>query len=229
MSRPIDLDRLSINVDRQIPSPGAAPRQSYGDRPLDGAAPGPDTYAHNRGCSDEGIGSARRDEFPLTMSRFAASVTIVTVRLGDEIHGMTATAVCGVSVTPPLLLVCVIKCARTHTLILKSGIFAVNLLHQRQRDLADRFAGRHPDIAERFRDVAYCRDATGAPILEDSLGYYDCRVVAAHDAGDHTIFVGQVEAAGRLHTGHPLIYHQGKYLVLPISAHTGSRPAEPIG
>jgi flavin reductase (DIM6/NTAB) family NADH-FMN oxidoreductase RutF len=153
-----------------------------------------------------------RDEFRLTMSRFAAGVNVVTVRLGDEIHGMTATAVCGVSLTPPLLLVCVIKCARTHTLIAKSGIFAVNLLRQGQRELADRFAGRCPDIADRFHGVAYRPQITGAPILDDSLGYYDCRVVATHDGGDHTIFVGQVEAAGRRGIGHPLIYHEGNYL-----------------
>lgn len=152
------------------------------------------------------------DRVRLTMRGFASGVTIITARAGDEIHGMTATAVCSVSLAPPLLLVCVVKSARTHGLIAASGFFAVNLLHQGQRELADRFGGRHPHIADRFCGVAYRDEVSGAPILEDGLGYFDCQVVAAHDGGDHTIFIGRIEATGRSGTGRPLIYHQGDYL-----------------
>ena len=155
-------------------------------------------------------------EFRRVLRQFAAHVTIVTVRLGDAIHGMTATAVCRISVTPPLLLVCISKHAFTHSLISVSGIFAVNLLHQGQRELAERFAGRCPELLDRFAGVAYHHEVTGAPILDDSLGYFDCRLVASHDGGDHTIFVGQVEAVGQLHIKCALIYHQSTYVDLPM-------------
>lgn len=158
----------------------------------------------------------RQAEFRRVLRHFAAHVTIVTVRLGDALHGMTATAVCRISVTPPLLLVCISKHAFTHNLISVSGIFAVNLLHQGQRELAERFAGRCPELVDRFAGVAYHHEVTGAPILDDSLGYFDCRLVASHDGGDHTIFVGQVEAVGQLHIKCALIYHQSKYVDLPM-------------
>ncbi len=157
------------------------------------------------------------DSFSLTMSRFAAAVTIVTVRFCDEIHGMTATAVCSVSRIPPLLLVCVAKSTRTHELIERSRIFAVNLLHHEQREMAERFAGRSSHEPDRFLNVLYGHAITGAPILDDGLGYYDCEVVSAYCGGDHTIFVGQVVASGRGCVGRPLIYHEGSYCAVPYS------------
>lgn len=159
-----------------------------------------------------------RTEFRRLLRQLAAHVMIITARLGDTVHGMTATAVCRLSVAPPLLLVCISKQASTHRLIAMSGIFAVNLLHQDQHELAERFAGRGPERGDRFAGVAYHGEVTGAPILDDSLGYFDCRLVTSHDGGDHTIFVGQVQAAGQLHVKRALIYHQSAYVALPMPA-----------
>jgi flavin reductase (DIM6/NTAB) family NADH-FMN oxidoreductase RutF len=183
-------------------------------------------------CRPGGAGTLATPTDPnqirLTMRAYASGVTIITARVGEEVHGMTATAVCSVSLAPPLLLVCVVRWARTHGLIAASGAFAVNLLHQGQRELADRFGGRRPDIADRFCGVGYHHAVTGAPILDDSLGYFDCRVVAAHDGGDHTIFVGQIEATGRTGARRPLIYHQGDYLAFPTLEQAGIPLAETV-
>jgi len=152
------------------------------------------------------------DEYRKAMRDLAASVTIVTTRCGNEIHGMTASAVCCVSLTPPLLLVCIAKSTRTHRLIAEGGVFAVHLLLQAQRDLADRFAGRLIGCDERFNGLAYDHGMTGAPVLLDCLAFLECRVTAAHDGGDHTIFIGSVEDVGRREGGRPLIYFQGDYV-----------------
>jgi flavin reductase (DIM6/NTAB) family NADH-FMN oxidoreductase RutF len=146
------------------------------------------------------------------MRNLATAVTIVTTRWGDQIHGMTASAVCCVSLAPPLLLVCIAKSTRTHRLIAESGFFAVHLMHEAQRDLADRFAGRLLDCGDRFHGLDVGQAVTGAPVLWDSLAYLDCRVTAAHDGGDHTIFLGAVEDIGRRDLGRPLIYLQGAYV-----------------
>jgi len=151
----------------------------------------------------------------LTMRWCASGVTIITARAGERIHGMTATSVCSVSLAPPQLLVCVARSSQIHSLIVDSGHFAANLLRQDQRDLADRFGGRQPWVVDRFQGLAHHHVVSGAPILDDSLGYFDCRVVATHSGGDHTIFVGQIEATDRADRGYPLIYHQGQYLEFP--------------
>lgn len=152
--------------------------------------------------------------FRRIMRTFASAVTIVTVRAGDVIWGITATAVCSLSLRPPLLVVCVNSGCRTHALITRTRIFAVNLLHEGQWELAERFAGRHPESTDRFRGVPWHTVTTGAPVLNDCLGYLDCSVVVVHDGGDHSIFVGGVEAAALIGAGQPLIYYQGTYLHL---------------
>jgi flavin reductase (DIM6/NTAB) family NADH-FMN oxidoreductase RutF len=145
-----------------------------------------------------------------TFRCFAHGVTVITARAGDQFHGMTATATCGVSLDPPLLLVCVKRDTRTHMLIKQAGAFGVNLLRNQQRGIAEQFAADRSTM-ERFAGTAYHREVTGAPILDDTLGFFDCRVVAAYEGGDHTVFVGAVEAARSAGDGVPLIYHHGNY------------------
>jgi flavin reductase (DIM6/NTAB) family NADH-FMN oxidoreductase RutF len=186
-------------------------------------SPAPDAHEQRFPRVDE-VGPIRRDmegpshdvadEYRKAMRDLTASVTIVTTRCGNEIHGMTASAVCCVSLAPPLLLVCIAKSTRTHQLITKGRVFAVHLLHQAQRELADRFAGRLLDCDNRFHGLDVGQAVTGAPVLRDSLAYLDCRVTTAHDGGDHTIFLGAVEDVGRRELDRPLIYLQGAYVDL---------------
>lgn len=148
------------------------------------------------------------------LRRRAAGVAIVTTCADGVIHGMTATSVTGVCLEPPLLLVCLSKTSLTHRLICQSGVFAVNVLSQEQQALAERFAGR-TGAGNRFHGTSYSQAVTGAPVFVDCLGYFDCRVTATYDGGDHTIFVGRVFASVTPRDGPPLIYHEGNYLVFP--------------
>ena len=123
----------------------------------------------------------------------AASVAIVTARVGEHVHGMTVTAYAEVSLEPPLVLVCADRSSNTHPLIAAGGVFALNLLSKEQAELSNRFAIKK-DEDRRFEGIDWETAATGAPILPGILGALDCRVVAAHEAGDHVIYVGQIEA-----------------------------------
>ncbi len=134
--------------------------------------------------------------FKEAMSRFATGVTIVTTKDGETVHGLTASAFCSLSLEPPLVLVCVARTIRSHDMIARAGNFAVNILNATQRPLGERFAGLIPDVEDRFEGLTYTSAVTGAPILPDVLAWVDCRVWAAYDGGDHTIFVGEVLAAG---------------------------------
>lgn len=152
--------------------------------------------------------------FREAMSRWATGLTVVTARDGDEIHGMLVSSFTGVAKEPPLVLVCADRSTRTHELIARAGVFAVSILPASQWETSEVFAGRRPDQDDdRFAVVAHHAEVTGAPILDDSLAWFDCRVVAVHDGGhSHTIYVGTVEAAGLPVAGDPpLIYYHRSY------------------
>jgi flavin reductase (DIM6/NTAB) family NADH-FMN oxidoreductase RutF len=149
------------------------------------------------------------DAFKDALRRWPSGVTIVTTRAGERIHGMTVSAFSSVSLDPPLVLVCADKSSDTHLVIAEGGVFAVHILAAGQESLSNRFASKK-DEHRRFEGVAWRAGATGAPILPDVVAALDCRVVAAHDAGDHVIYVGSVEAVETRDVA-PLVYHAGLY------------------
>jgi len=150
-------------------------------------------------------------QFRDALSGWASGVSIVTSRHGERLHGMTVSAFASVSLEPPLVLVCADKASDTHGVIAASGCFAVNVLAAGQEVLSTRFALEEEEH-RRFEGVAWREAATGAPLLEEALVGLDCRVEAAHDAGDHVIYVGRVEAAhGAPGAGEPLLYYRGRY------------------
>ena len=160
-------------------------------------------------------------QFRQVMRKFATGVTVLTVRDGENIHGMTANAFTSVSLDPMLALVCIAKNTVTHEMVSRAGIFAVNILSESQREWARRFAHQINAPGNPFAGIAYDAATTGSPILDDSIAYVDCRVIAAHDAGDHTIFVGRVETAGFGNTQdeNPLLWFNGQYTSLASPEH----------
>ena len=149
------------------------------------------------------------DALKQVLSRWATGVTIVTARAGDRIHGMTVSAFSEVSLEPPLVLVCADKTSNTHPLIAEGGVFAVNVLASDQAELSNRFASKK-DEHRRFVGLDIESGRTGAPLLAGTLAALDCTVVAAHDAGDHVIYVGRVEEL-RCSDGEPLLYYARGY------------------
>ena len=136
-------------------------------------------------------------------------VTVVTACDGDRVHGMTVSAFSEVSLEPPLVLVCADRASNTRPFIDAGGVFAVNVLAQGQESISNRFASKK-DEWRRFESLDYERGPTGAPVLAGVVGSLECRVVAAHEHGDHIVYVGEVE-----HVQHferpPLLYHAGAY------------------
>jgi flavin reductase (DIM6/NTAB) family NADH-FMN oxidoreductase RutF len=153
--------------------------------------------------------SVTGDEFRAALAHWASGVAVVTSAAGDRIHGMTVSAFSSVSLDPPLVLVCADKASNTLALIEEGRVFAVNILAAAQQGLSNRFASKQ-DEERRFEGIAWRRGATGAPILPGALAVLDCRVVAAHDAGDHVIYVGRVESV-EVAAGDPLVYFGGAY------------------
>ncbi|MBI5649382.1 MAG: flavin reductase [Chloroflexi bacterium] len=163
--------------------------------------------------------SADAPTFRQVMRRFATGVTLLTTRESDHVHGMTANSFTSVSLDPLLALVCIKKNNATHQHVAQTKIFAINILSAAHIEIAKRFAHQVPQPPDPFFDLAYHSAATGAPILDDCIAYLDCRVVAAHSAGDHTIFIGEVHALGfgTARAARPLIWLDGKYVSLSES------------
>jgi flavin reductase (DIM6/NTAB) family NADH-FMN oxidoreductase RutF len=152
-----------------------------------------------------------KDVFRRAMGRFATGVTLITTRLGDDLHGMTANAVTSLSLEPMMVLVCVDKTADTHDILSKAGVFAVNILNRKQSAISDRFAKKEFDGAHGLDEVPHGFAVTGSPIIEGAIAYLDCRTAMEHHGGDHTIFIGEVLEARELSDDAPLVFYRGKY------------------
>ena len=159
------------------------------------------------------------DLFRQVMRQYPTGVAVLTARADEAIHGMTANSFSSVSLTPPLALVCILRGSTTHHFVTHGGNFALNVLSGAQIGLAQRFAKQVPLPPEPFADIPNHPAATGAPIFDHCIAYVDCRVVAAYEAGTHTIFVGMVEAAGygSLRDAAPLLWHHREYLEMQKS------------
>lgn len=148
------------------------------------------------------------DEFRNALSRFASGVSVVTTKdAAGELHGITVSAFCSVSLEPPLVLICIEKITASHDSFLESKMFVVNILDDKQEYLSERFAAPAED---KFGDIEFRPGSGGIPVLIDALASLECRLVEKYDGGDHSIFVGQVEKAA-VRSGEPLLYFRGNY------------------
>lgn len=151
-------------------------------------------------------------EFRRAMGCFATGVTIVTVDLDGEIHGMTANAFASVSLDPLLLLVCVDRSARTHAHLHARKRFGINILSEQQRAISEYYARPvySHEHAEQEAGARFDRTAKGTPVLHDALAYLECKLTSTQEAGDHTIFIAGVEDVV-VRKGEPLLFFRGKY------------------
>lgn len=145
------------------------------------------------------------------MRRWASGVSIVTTRLGAEVYGLTVSGFAGISLDPPLVMVSVGHNQISHDQLRDGACYGVNLLRNDQADLSNRFAGLQEGVADRFEGVAYRSAVSGAPILDDCLAWFDCRLDAMHAVGDHTLFIGAVLAGEVVSAAPPLIFYNGDY------------------
>jgi flavin reductase (DIM6/NTAB) family NADH-FMN oxidoreductase RutF len=138
-------------------------------------------------------------------------VFVITTKHGDNVNGMTAVWVTRASFKPPMLSVAIGKTRYSHELIKESGVFAVNILSDKQVVQGKHFGFKSGRITDKLKDVEYTTGKTGSPILKDISGYLDCRVSKTCNAGDHTIFVGEVIDAGSFDDYHPLLYRHDDF------------------
>lgn len=145
------------------------------------------------------------------MRAWTTGVTVVTASHAGERYGMTVNSFTSISLDPPLVSVALRNLTHTHDLVEKSGEFAVTILAAQQAELSDRFAGRHPEIKDRFEGVATEKLLIEAPLLQGGIAHFNCRVVNSIPVGENTLYVAEVIAAQGAGTGEPLVYHNRVY------------------
>ncbi len=150
------------------------------------------------------------DLFKTVLSRWASGVTVVTCRRDGGIHGMTASSFSSVSMNPPLVLICVDRRNRTHGFIQEQRCFGIHILERKQEEVSNQCAGFRGEEGNQLLDATHRAEATGAPILDGALAWMDCRLWQEYDGGDHTIFVGEIVAAGA-GEGDPLLWYARGY------------------
>ena len=150
-----------------------------------------------------------KEEFRAALGRFASGVTIITTFDEKENRplGITVSAFSSLSMTPPLVLICIDKDAYLHDYIRAFGAFAVNILAEGQEKLLNLFASRE---VEKFKDISYAMSEMNLPLIDDALVNIECKIVSEHEGGDHTIFVGELMSVKTIDTN-PLLYFHGGY------------------
>ena len=149
-------------------------------------------------------------DFRKAMGCFATGVTIITVDEGGEVHGMTANAFTAVSLDPLLVLVCVDHRARTHAHLHARKRFGVNVLRNDQQRISEYFAQAEETKHAETVGARFDRTEKGTPVLQGALAYLECRLHTTQTAGDHTIFIAEVEEV-QVRDGEPLLYFRSEY------------------
>jgi flavin reductase (DIM6/NTAB) family NADH-FMN oxidoreductase RutF len=169
--------------------------------------------------------SLEGDRFRRLLGQFATGVTVVTSldrRADGSVipWGTTVNAFSSVSLDPPLVMIAIGHVRSIHPIILRERVFAVNVLAEDAQAISDCFAGAPvtPSRAE-FCGALHHAGALGMPILDDAIAALECRLEAVHEAGDHSLFIGRVEAGEDLRRpALPLLYFRGRYLRIERAA-----------
>ena len=151
-------------------------------------------------------------DFRRVVGNFATGITVITAeREPGQVHGMTANSFASVSLDPLLILVCIDHNARLLSFVKEQHRFGVNILKDSQREVSEHFAKplQEPEATESL-GIRFRWTSTGVPLIEDALAHLACNVAAEYPAGDHTLFLGEVESMG-FHSGEPLLYYRGQY------------------
>jgi flavin reductase (DIM6/NTAB) family NADH-FMN oxidoreductase RutF len=146
-----------------------------------------------------------RDELRDVLAKFASGVTVVTSVDERGFHGVTVSAFCSLSLEPPLVLICVANDSQSRDLLAVAERFAVNILSRGQTFLAEQFSGQTPLADPTFSRVPHRLSPGGLPLINDTVAWLECRRWAEYEGGDHTIFIGAVEALGLGEQDDPLI------------------------
>ena len=151
------------------------------------------------------------DIYRSLIGRFATGVTVVTTNVGGRLHGMTANAVCSLSLDPLQLLVCVDRASNCYMQIRDAEVFGISILAADQEGISNVFAQSREPTEGSLLGVEYRLGRLGAPLIENALGHLECRIAERVPGGDHIIVIGDVVAGEVVRDAEPLLFYGGRY------------------
>lgn len=151
------------------------------------------------------------EELRHAMRAWTTGVAVITAKHDGQQYGMTVNSFTSISLEPPLISVTLKQLTHTHELVVRSGEFSVTILSSDQEKLSERFAGKQPDIKDRFEGIPIETLILDAPLLKGGLAYFNCRVVNSISVGENTLFIAEVIAARGEGEGESLVYHNRVY------------------
>lgn len=154
------------------------------------------------------------ETFRRLRGRIASGIAILTSREGDRDVGMTVSAFCSVSLSPPLLLVCIERTASMHDLLLQYPSLGLSIIASEHEAHSRRFADKNN--ATRFEGLPFSRGESNVMLLDNATAHLECRPIRHIDAGDHTVFILAIER-GAMRDSRPLLYYRGAYAQLAHS------------
>jgi flavin reductase (DIM6/NTAB) family NADH-FMN oxidoreductase RutF len=150
------------------------------------------------------------DELREAMRRAAAPVAVVTVDAGDQRYALTVGSLQSLSLEPALVGVSIGHASQSHSPLKEAGRFAASLLAGDQAALAQHFARSVPPIAL-WQGIELHESRVPEPLLAGAVAWLECRVAGEHEAGDHTVFVGEVLSVELGRSAPALVYLGGEY------------------
>ncbi len=155
-----------------------------------------------------------RDTYRDLIGRFATGVTVVTTNVGGRLHGMTANAVCSLSLDPLQLLVCVDRGSNCYRQMQHAEAFGINVLAADQEEISNLFARTMKPAEGSLLGVGYRLGLFDEPLLDNALVHLECRIAERVSGGDHIIVIGDVAAGRQVRDAAPLLFYGGRYVQL---------------
>jgi flavin reductase (NADH)/flavin reductase/chlorophenol-4-monooxygenase component 1 len=151
-------------------------------------------------------------DFREALSNVATAVSVIATDGPGGIGGVTCSALCCASDTPPLLAFCIHRKSAANALIRANGVLCINCLQAAQQDLSQLFAGAGSvPMRERFGGPGWSMLATGAPWHKDALVAFDCALMDVRDIGTHSLFIAKVLKTAQGGAAAPLLHRRHAY------------------
>jgi 3-hydroxy-9,10-secoandrosta-1,3,5(10)-triene-9,17-dione monooxygenase reductase component len=156
----------------------------------------------------------RAAEFRRVMGRFPTGVVVVAALHHGRPYGMSVNSFASVSLDPLMLMFCAARDSSTWPYLRKAGRFAVSVLGADQEQACRLFATKGVD---RFAALPWSLNASGQPVLDDAIAWFDCVLADVFPGGDHEIVLGRVLDVRERADGNPLVFHRGTFTGLPVN------------
>lgn len=146
------------------------------------------------------------------LGKLYSSTTVVTMNVNGKMNGIAVAWITRVSGDPPMVAVSIGKTRYSHDLLKKAELFGICIMKKSARDVVKFFGTKSGREVNKFDNYDYLLSKNGTPILTDSVAFIECKISSTADAGDHTLFIGEIVDKKLYEDEEPMLYGENKIL-----------------